>query len=146
MCLNVKVTVKGTVTDVVSGFNHRKLYCDKYIQNNRSCIYETNVGLELIPSYAYVVNLEAFLESYIIAQLLTVLDPSIYRLTKVLSNSDDHDIDDEYYSTVPHYKYYKIQLSICDIELNNLSQMHDDVTDALYITLSWVSYYRFIRM
>ena len=45
-----------------------------------------------------------------------------------------------YYVIVPGYNYYRICMVIDEINLNNISRMSDDVTDALYVTLSWVSY------
>ena len=120
--LNVKVTVEGRITGNEYLYSD---FCSNHFPKNNSCTYVVlmvfNAGLTL-PTLADV------LQSQNIVITLQTLDPSFYSLTNALSRG--------YYS---YNRYYTINLMVDNIELNDLYQVKYDVTDALYVTLSWVS-------
>ena len=143
LCLNVKVTAEGRVTDNSS---YPEGYCDSYFKN-KSCIYKVSKDFKVLSAAPLTRPLSRILRSSsTIRQVLSALDPSFYSLTSALSAAADY--NDYYGDESIFYNYYEIHIEIDKLEFNNLSQMYTDVTDALYMTLSWVSYtlcYSFYR-
>ena len=139
--LNVNVTVVGTVINKFNDDTYYQYYCRVYYPQNKSCIYDISQRFEISP--ASPITLTDFLLSQTIVQVLILLDPSFYSLTNAFSII----VNDGYYTRYDYYynggNDYTIYLMIdkINIELNDLDQaIRDNVIDALYITLSRVSY------
>ena len=83
-------------------------------------------------------------------QALEVLDPSFYFLINLISqnnvllfeNDYDYEYDYDYYNPTiqPTSNFYFISMVIDIINFTDPYQIENDITDAFYITLSWVSY------
>ena len=75
------------------------------------------------------------------------MDPSFHILINVISNGlldytydYDYDYDYDYSDLTPDtYNNYDINMTLCNTDLTNPFQIEAEVTDALYVTLSWVS-------
>ena len=127
--------MEGRVTDSSYYFSYPR-DCGRYFLANRSCIYEASKTFELSPAPSVLLTLSDVLQSQTIVEALTELDPSFYFLTSTLSSS----YHNNYNSRSTYKSDYAIRLMIDRAELNNPVQLDRDVTDALYVTLSWVSY------
>ena len=138
--LNVIVTVVGTVINFNDDTYYQiKDYCRVYFPQNKSCIYGISQRFEISPASS--ITLTDFLLSQTIVQILTLLDSSYYYLTNALSIvvNDDYYTYDYYYNGGNDYTIY-LMIDKINIELNDLDEAMDNVTDALYVTLSRVSY------
>ena len=130
--------MEGMVTDFYDDSDYFGFHCMRYFSQNKSCTFDTSKCFELSP--ASIMTLADVLQVQIIVQVLTALDPSFYYLTNTLSVNNDliyDDIIDDYNDYCSNE--YTIRLMIDGIELNNLDQVDNHVTDALYVILSWVS-------
>ena len=137
ICLKAMVTVKGRVTDN-SGYDPSDVCSDIDEKNGTVCTYLSTEGFELLP--ATTVTLGDFLRSFAIVQMLAMLDPSFYYLTRsLLSYGPTNFCYSDYDNDYPSYKSCEFSLAIDKIEFNSLPRVQDDVTDAVQIALSWVS-------
>ena len=139
-CLSIDVTVKGRID--ITKFNNPENYCD--LQNN-SCIVHMTKYFEVLPAAAAPqTTLVNFLRSDSIVQALEALDPSFHGLINVISN-DLLDYTYDYYDSdnmdpTPYmYNSYDIYITVGNINITDPSQIELDITDAVYVTLSWVS-------
>ena len=146
LCLTVKVTVKGKVADDTYVPVYSYYSCDY----NNLCHYSTSKQFELLPAPvapSIPRSLADFLRSNDIVQVLAALDPSFHVLINIISNEPillgDLYYDDDLYSPLPPSKNYDIPVYVVIDKINITDvggQIEDDITDALYVTLSWVSW------
>ena len=139
--LKVNITVEGTVTDFYDYDYEFLNHCMSYFPQNKSCIFDISKCFELSPAAdSMTMTLVDVLQVRITVLSLMALDPSFYYLTNTLSLNNDYDDDDDDYNDCGGNEY-TIHLMIDEIQLkvNNLAQVDNHVTDALYVTLSWVS-------
>lgn len=140
-CLTIYVTIEGRI-DLTSNPEY-SYYCDEHLNESNSYIYnyDTTRDFELSPAPA--TTLLDFLRSNFIVQALGAMDPSFHTLITVISNEfvSDYHYDSYNYFDLSPYNSYDIHMT-CTVGNIDPSQiiMYDDVTDAVYVTLSWVSY------
>jgi hypothetical protein len=139
-CLTINVFVGGRIDITIY---KPEDYCDGYYLNeNNSCIIEMEKSFELLP--APVTTLVEFLRSSYIVQALAAMDPSFHSLIRVISNDlYDYIYFDPYNVDIDiMYNSYDIYVIADNIDLSDPSsdRIDVDVTDALHVTLSWVSY------
>ena len=116
LCLTVNVLVEFER----SGITDPSVQCIMGIPEANSCSY--TLGFELSPA----TDLAKVLSSPAVEKVLALLDPLIYTsLWLSLSSFDDNT------------EYYNIKFRV---QLDSLDGIYSDVTDAIYSTLSWVSY------
>jgi hypothetical protein len=151
-CLIIDVTVKGRIDMVTNNYIYDDYpeYCrdrSGYLIENSSCIIYITKYFELLPAPAIPVTIRTlveFLRSYSIVQVLAALDPSFHTLINEISNDLLDYTDDDYdyaYDLPPDPNSYDIKMStVGNIDLSDPTRIEADVTDALYATLSWVSY------
>ena len=107
----------GRIIDTGSGMSPPSFYCDPYF-----CTYTQT--FVLLPSDG-TANLGTFLGSDVIVNALITVDPSYYMFTTVLNK------DSELYR-----RYSILTILVDQIEI---MPYVEEVTDALSVTLSWVS-------
>lgn len=126
--LNVTITV--TVVTASDGIHY-----NIYFPQNGSCIFMKR--FELLP--ASPLTLAEILQLEAIVQALGILDPFFSILTAALSIDNNYDYYNSYDSDCNKSEYaIRLQLMI-DSYTAELDQVDNDITDALYLTLSWVS-------
>ena len=139
--LTIGVTVQVRI-DLTSNPEY-SYYCDEHLNESNSCIYNYNTtrDFELSPAPATTSTLLDFLQSNFIMQALEAMDPSFLTLITVISNDfiSDYHYDSYNYFDLSPYNSYGIHMT-CTVGNIDPSQMYNDVTDAVYVTLSWVSY------
>ena len=127
--LDVDVTVEGRITndDDDSYWIHEN--CDSYCPQNNSwhCIYHTSMTFEILPpTLNQDSTVQTFVNTYYIKMVLLVLDPSFHSLARMFQTSDDSYA----IASLIFYTY---------VDKVELIMLPEDVCDALYLTLSWVS-------
>jgi hypothetical protein len=149
-CLMITVTVE----ERINIYNPKYYNCDGYSNENNSCIrfYNITKYFELLPATVTDIpatGLAGFLRSVSIVEALAALDPFFHSLINVISNNllnnVYYDYDYDYlvyrYGPTPYmYNRYDIYMTVGNINTLNRFRIAAVITDALYVTLSWVSY------
>ena len=136
--LNVCVNVTVTVMAYNEYYNEYYGYCTNDFRQSNLCVISRKVVFELSP---LTTTLEDFLQLQSTVQVLNLLDPSFYvTITSLSPNANYNDC------TRPRNEYTidliirvdsEIKLSYYDHGSHRT--VHNDITDALYLTLSRVS-------
>ena len=127
--LHVYVTVEGRVTDDDDSYSISK-YCDSYFPQNNLCIYQTSMNFEVLPATNQDSIVKIFLNKDEIKIVLRVLDPSFQILASVLQSLGDSYLS--YHNLNLYTHMDKVEIVFGELQI--------DVRNALYLTLSWVSF------
>ena len=140
-CLTIYIFIEGRIDITIY---NPEYYCDGYrLNESDSCIIKMTKYFELSPAPS--TTLVEFLGSNFTLQALAAMDPSFHTLISVISTEFASNIgpgiDYHYYNSYDHspYNSYEIYMA-CTVGNIDPSQIYDDVSDAVYVTLSWVSY------
>ena len=139
ICLKFKVFVTGAI-DPDSYCQFYSCECVNNENNLKACIYTEE--FELLPPAPRPlsgITLADFLVSHFIDDVLISLDVSFYTLMSVLSNSPVYNY---YRDSENDYNYYYFMLPVAMDKFDALSIQSSIgymISDALQVTLSWVS-------
>jgi hypothetical protein len=126
--LYVNVTVEGRINTESDSYHSYLIdeYCDNY--NNYSCVYGTSMMFEVLPPAAdQNFTVKKFLTEIDISTVLKVLDPIFTSLTTMFQSF--YNKPDRQLTLYTHV--HKVEIL--------LDELPTDVSNALYLTLSWVS-------
>lgn len=137
-CLTVDVTVQGRIDLTSYPDYYYNGYCEEHSKENNSCVYTGNTISYFELSPAPATTLLDFLGSTSIVQALAAMDPSFHTLITAISNEFVSDYYSDHFDPSP-FNGYDIHMT-CTVGNIDPSQICDDVTNAVYVTLSWVSY------